>query len=231
VLDKDVDSDRKHSASSQASADRVFLTEVPKKTYLQEISLWSGVPAHTNLLKMFIRPLPLIAYPSVIYAFLAYAVTLVLTVAVNILNPFVLQAPPYNWSPSINGLINIPGIIGNIAGSFAGGWIVDRYSDHCSRKNNGVFQPESRLWLLVFPTLITGAGCLVFGYGVQETLHWTSLFFGYGMVSFALTAVPTITMTYVSDSVLPVNSDALMLVNGKCFSPGSSFYHSDMLIE
>jgi glycopeptide antibiotics resistance protein len=62
--------------------------------------------------------------------------------------------------------------------------------------------------------LITGVGCLLFGYGVERTLHWTSLFFGYGMVSVALTAVPTITMAYVSDCLLPVNADALMLVNG-----------------
>jgi hypothetical protein len=35
------------------------------------------------------------------------------------------------------------------------------------------------------------------------------------MVAVALTAVPTITMAYVSDCLLPVNSDALMLVNGR----------------
>jgi len=34
------------------------------------------------------------------------------------------------------------------------------------------------------------------------------------MVSVALSAVPTITMTYVVDSLLLVNVDALMFVNG-----------------
>ena len=63
----------------------------------------------------------MIVYPAAIYAFLCYSISLVLTVAVNILNPFVLQAPPYNWSPQINGLINIPGILGNVFGSWAGG--------------------------------------------------------------------------------------------------------------
>jgi hypothetical protein len=192
---------------------------VPKKAWVQELSLWSGFPPDTNLVKMFVRPLPMIIYPCVIYAFLGYAVSLVLTVAVNILNPFILQAPPYSWSPMINGLINLPGFIGNIAGSFAGGWVVDKFCDWRTRHNNGVFEPENRLYLCVLPLLITGAGCVLFGYGVERTLHWTSLFFGYGMVSFALTAIPTITMAYVSDCVLPVNSDALMLVNGKLFSP------------
>lgn len=214
-------SSSKNSADGEKPADQKDLAErgaraiVPKKTYLQEISLWSGVPQDTNLAKMFVRPFPMIVYPCVIYAFLGYAVSLVLTVAVNILNSFVLQAPPYSWKPMINGLINIPGFLGNLCGAYAGGTLVDRYSGWQARRNHGVFEPESRLWLLSLPTVITGAGCLVFGYGVQQTLHWTSLFFGYGMVSFALTAVPTITMTYVSDCLLPINADALMLVNGK----------------
>ncbi|KAK4647839.1 uncharacterized protein QC761_104890 [Podospora bellae-mahoneyi] len=194
---------------------REGIVAVPKKSWVQELSLWSGTPKDdTSLWKMFLRPLPMFAYPCVIYSFLGYAVSLVLTVAVNILNSFVLQAPPYSWSPTVNGLINIPGFIGNLLGSFAGGWLVDKFCDWRSRKNNGVFEPENRLYLCILPLLITGAGCVLFGYGVERTLHWTSLFFGYGMVSFALTAVPTITMAYVSDSLLPVNSDALMLVNG-----------------
>lgn len=162
---------------------------VPLKTWRQQLSLWSGVPKDTSLVKMFIRPLPLIAYPAVIFAFLGYAVALAWVVAINILNSFVLQAPPYNFSPSINGLINIPGLIGNIFGAFAGGWLVDKYSDWRSKKNGGVFQPETRLTLLIIPALIVPAGCLVFGYGVQQTLNWTSLFFGYGMVAVGLTAV------------------------------------------
>lgn len=188
---------------------------VPRKSWAQEFTLWSGIAPDTNLVKMFVRPLPMFAYPCVIYSFFGYAVSLVLTVSVNILNPFVLQAPPYNWSPMINGLINIPGFIGNVAGSYAGGWLVDVFCDWRTRRNKGIFEPENRLHLCILPLLITGAGCVVFGYGVERTLHWTSLFFGYGMVSFALTAVPTITMAYVSDCLLPVNSDALMLVNGK----------------
>ncbi|EPE10838.1 mfs general substrate transporter [Ophiostoma piceae UAMH 11346] len=201
-------------SASLASPSSASLATVPKKTWLQEMRLWSGVSSDSNLFVMFVRPLPMFAYPCVIFAFLSYAVSLVITVAVNILNPFVLQAPPYNWSASINGLINIPGLIGNVLGSFAGGWLVDKFCDWRLRKRGGIFEPESRLYLLALPIIVTVSGCVLFGYSVQETLHWTSLFFGYGMVSVALSAVPTITMTYVSDCLLPVNSDALMLVNG-----------------
>lgn len=139
------------------------------------MSLWSGVPKDTNLLKLFIRPLPLIVYPAVILSFLGFAVSLAWVVAINILNPFVLQAPPYNWKPDINGLINIAGLIGNVIGAWLGGWVVDKYSDWRSKKNNGVFEPETRLHLLIIPTLIVPAGLLAFGYGVAQQLHWTAL--------------------------------------------------------
>lgn len=208
-------SGREDAAPGTPLGEEGGMLEIPKKSWMQEMSLWSGIAPDTNLFKMFVRPLPMFVYPCVVYSFLGYAVSLVLTVAVNILNSFVLQAPPYNWSPMINGLINIPGFIGNLAGSYAGGWLVDRFCDWRTRRNHGVYEPENRLYLSILPLLITGAGCLVFGYGVERALHWSSLFFGYGMVSFALSAVPTISMAYVSDCVLPVNADALMLVNGK----------------
>ena len=151
--------------------------------------MWSGTPANTNILKLFIRPFPLIVYPAVIFAFLGYAVSLAWVVAVNILNSFILEAPPFNWGTSIDGLINIPGILGNAVGSFAGGWCVDRFCDWRARKNGGVFQPETRLVLLVLPLLIVPAGCLLFGYGVQNGMSWTTLFFGYGMISMGLCSV------------------------------------------
>lgn len=168
------------SRSKEVSTGHLAFEEepVPKKTFSQELSLWSGVPKDTSLLELFIRPFPLIAYPAVIYSFLGYAVSLGWVLAINVLSPFVLQAPPYGWAASVQGLINVPGIIGNLLGAWLGGWLVDRYSDWRSKKNAGVFQPEMRLHLLVIPALIVPAGCLAFGYGVAEQLHWTSLFFG-----------------------------------------------------
>ncbi|KAI4929280.1 uncharacterized protein J4E92_004944 [Alternaria infectoria] len=208
--DKIVMADEKHLRPK--SSNRILHQEV-KNTWRQELSLWSGV-SETSLVKLFIRPWPMIVYPAVIYAFLCYSISLVITIAVNILNPFVLQAPPYNWSPQINGLINIPGLLGNVIGAWAGGDLVDMWCRWRTRKMLGIYEPETRLYLVCIPLVITTAGCLVFGYGVQNALSWVSLFFGYGMISMALTAMPTITIAYVSDCAFPVNSDVLLLVNG-----------------
>ena len=183
------------------TSDTTPLDTIPKKPWSQQLKLWSPLPKDLSLFELFLRPWPLIVYPEVIFSTLATAFALAWVVGINILNSFVLQAPPYSWSPAVNGLINIPGLLGNICGALVGGPLVDWYSDYRARKNGGVFQPESRLMLLLFPGVMVPAGCLAFGYGVQETLHWTSLFFGYGMVATGLTTIPCITMTYISDCV------------------------------
>lgn len=83
-----------------------------------------------------------------------------------------------------------------------------------TKKNMGIYEPETRLYMLVIPFFLTSTGCVLFGYGVERTLSWVALFFGYGLISVALTATPTITMAYLSDCALPINSDVLLLVNG-----------------
>lgn len=209
----------KAKAEAEAEADADAATsearpQLPRKSYLSQISLFSGLPPSTSLLTLFLRPFPLIVHPAVLYSFLAYAISLVLVVAINILNPFALQAPPYNFSTAIDGLINIPGLLGNLVGAVAGGLCVDYWCDFRARRNDGFFVPETRLTLLIVPLLLAPAGSLLFGYGIAETLSWPTPFIGYGMVSIGLTAAPTITMAYVSDVMLPVAPDALLLVNG-----------------
>jgi MFS family permease len=67
--------DEENSMEKTASAnDRNLSTvQVKPKTYAQQLSLWSGVPKDTSLLKLFLRPFPMIAYPAVAFSFLGYA--------------------------------------------------------------------------------------------------------------------------------------------------------------
>ncbi|KAK8185441.1 major facilitator superfamily domain-containing protein [Phyllosticta capitalensis] len=192
----------------------VLHDQMPRKTYSQSLKLFAAPRPQESLLYLFARPFPLCAYPAVIYAFLAYAVSLALTVAINILSSYVLSAEPYTFSPALIGLVNIPGLLGNLVGAFVGGWCVDRYSAWRSKRAAGVFRPETRLPLLVVPAVLVPVGCLLWGYGVQRAWHWVALFWGYGLISVGLTAATAPTMVYVSECYFPVQMDALLLVNG-----------------
>lgn len=105
-------------------------------------------------------------------------------------------------------------LVGNLFGAYIGGYLTDVYAARQARRNQGIFEPESRLVLLLIPATLTAAGILMFGFGAERYLHWAVLFVGYGLINVSLTGVANIGMTYVMDSYYPVAAEALLLING-----------------
>jgi hypothetical protein len=64
-------------------------------------------------------------------------------------------------TPSINSLINISGVIGNVLGSYLGGALTDKYIEWQARRNGGIYEPEMRLVGLILPLLTTPAGLVM----------------------------------------------------------------------
>jgi MFS family permease len=76
-IEKASDEDEAHVGKNTGSNDTELQgqreSQVQPKTYVQQLSLWTGVPKDTNLLRLFLRPFPFIAYPAVAFSFLGYA--------------------------------------------------------------------------------------------------------------------------------------------------------------
>lgn len=81
-------------------------------------------------------------------------------------------------------------------------------------RNDGVFEPESRLHLLIVPALFVPTGCIMFGFGAQNPMSRPILYVGYGFISVGITSVANIGMTYVMDMYFPITADVLLVVNG-----------------
>src|SRR5947207_6022985 len=86
----------------------------PKKSYLQQLSLFSGInPGQTtnpSFLFHLICAWPLTLYPAGIYAFLVFAFNLVCILFVVSTAPVIVQSPPYNFSLGIQSLMSLPSV-------------------------------------------------------------------------------------------------------------------------
>ncbi|OQV06976.1 hypothetical protein CLAIMM_11472 [Cladophialophora immunda] len=183
-----------------------------KKSYLQELHPWSGT-TKMSLVNHLVRPLPLVFYPAVAYAVLMFSIATSWLVGAGVLSSFIFQVPPYNFSPGVNGLVQIPGFIGNIVGAVSGGLLSDVYARHRARHSaGGKFKPEFRLPLLIIPAIIVPCGLFMWGYGVQRGWHWAILYVGYGFIG-VVSGAHVIVMTYAVDSYVEVASDALTVIN------------------
>jgi hypothetical protein len=134
-------------------------------SYLQQLVPWSGINPNgqkASFFWLFIRPWPLILYPAVAYATLVFGFAISALLMVVVTGAEVFQSPPYNFGPGIQSLMFLFGVIGGLLGSMWGGYGTDVLTRYRSSKNNGIFEPENRLIMLVAPLLLGPAGVLMY---------------------------------------------------------------------
>lgn len=123
----------------------------PRKSYLQQLTPWTtSEGSMLQLLHHTYQPFFVMAtIPAVLYVALLYGlVTAAFQVSVTLISTY-LPAPPYNFNASQVGLMGVSALVGNTLGTILSSPFSDRLILWLTRKNNGVYEPEMRLWLLL----------------------------------------------------------------------------------
>jgi MFS family permease len=80
----------------------------------------------------------------------------------------ILTKPPYNFKTSQVGLCYLSGCLGVFLGDLAFGFISDRLALKLARRNNGVMEPEHRLWPLCATMILVPASLILWGVGAAH---------------------------------------------------------------
>jgi hypothetical protein len=110
-------------------------------TFREQLRPWRGVESDDDIFKLIIRPLPLLLFPQVFYAFvtgLSMAWFSVLAGA----SALIFGSPPYNFSVEQLGLLCIGGVVASLLG-FCAGPLNDWLCKVMARRNNGIYEPEA----------------------------------------------------------------------------------------
>lgn len=122
----------------------------------------------SHLIPEVIAPVLLLFHPGVVWACAMWAVTFTWVIIQGAVASQIFAAPPYNLTPTaVGNLIGIAPLIGSALGTVTGGWACDALSKLLSARNNGIYEAEFRL-LIMIPFLITIA---VGGFGLGAAVH------------------------------------------------------------
>ncbi|KAJ5813309.1 Major facilitator superfamily domain general substrate transporter [Penicillium pulvis] len=202
-------SDSSFVENVSASSPRYTITLLPFKKRLSLIRYDTSI----HFLKALIEPLRLLRHPSVLWAIYAYGCSLSPQIILIFTMTTLLMPPPYNFSSSDIGLMEIAAIIGFVIACFGGGYMSDVITQHIVRKSNGVIRPEQRLVSLLPGMLVAPAGCILLAFACQNKLNWVAIAFGFGMVSFGEVYTPNIALTYVVHRHQKHAAQCLVLIN------------------
>jgi hypothetical protein len=188
------------SADEQQRLDRLD-SSIPRKTYLQRMSILSTSPGGWKKFACHIyQPfLIMFTFPAIAWTALTYGSLLAwFSVAVSAYSVY-FTLPPYNFSSAGIGLLNLAPFIGGLFGSVFGGFMSDWLIIRLSRRNNGIYEPEMRLWLTIPNIFILPAGLLMFGLPMARGMPWIISAVGCGVFGFSFAALGDIALTYAMD--------------------------------
>lgn len=186
-------------------------TNYHRKTYLQKLSLLDK-PRPNTILTMMYRPLIFLSFPVVAYAGFSYGSSLIWFNVLNATAGLILAYPPYNFSSSMVGASYVSAVVGVGIGAFISGFLGDKVALWLARRNNGVREPEHRLWVFSVNAVVVPGALLLWGLGAANHIHWFGLVIGMGGVAAISTIGLQLSISYCIDSYKELSHEAIVSV-------------------
>lgn len=194
-----------------ATAKSIELLEGAKLAAKIEVSSFDNEARHSSLTvfrgrvsdesfwRQVLLPFPLFIYPSVIFGSIVYGSFFTWLIALNTVSVPMFQAPPYNLAPSQIGLTNLPLLGAGIIGAPVSGWLADKVIRSMAKRNNGIYEPEFRLTLMIFAVIFSTTGFLGLGVSVSMGAPLAVPLVFESLHSFAIPFATQSAYTYVTD--------------------------------
>ena len=185
----------------------------PKKTYSQKLKIFQGRVSHAGFWVTAFKPIPLITFPAVIYAAFTYSFYAAGLTLIALLQDTIFSAAPYNLTSSQIGLTNLPLFGVGLVGTLISGYCADFVVQFMTKHNNGVYEPEFRLVLMLVAASLSTVAYIGFGLSIAAgaTIYIPIGFLG--VQTFAVPFATSAMFTYVMDCHKVLAPQAFVTMN------------------
>jgi len=163
-----------------------------------------------------LTPLNMVWRPHLLMVLIFEAMLFGFGIGINVTNVVFLGSPPplgYGFSEfAIAGSYGTPivsAILGELIGRYTNDWIMNV----CVRRNNGVFEAESRLWACYIAIPLYICGFVVLGASFQHHLSTVALVFGWGIAELSIMINTVAVYAYCSDVFPKHQGEVSALIN------------------
>ncbi|KAK0621733.1 major facilitator superfamily domain-containing protein [Bombardia bombarda] len=208
-----------------------------KVSYRQSLRLFNGRKTDEKFWKLLLRPLPLFIQPAFLWACLIQGLLIGWTVFIGVIMAQFFLSTPLWWDEVKTGYAYTAAFIGALIGFIIAGLLADWSAKYMTRRNNGIYEPEFRI-LLVIPQMVLGcAGLYGWGITVDGLLH-SQYSYPVPLTFFALVVAGMVigavaSSLYIVDAYrdLAVEGFTCMIIFKNMFSFALTFKAFEWLVE
>jgi len=176
-------------------------TDIPKKkTFVQELAVWTGIYSRDNILKYLAGPFLTLLNPAACYAVITSGLLNSWYVGSAIILSGIFSGPPWNFTAAQVGYTGAGSFVGGMVGSILMAVLGDSVIKYMTRKNKGVYEPEFRLVFMAPAAVACGLGMFLFGYTLSIGASAELCSFLQGVMMFGVLIGIFSTLSYGLDS-------------------------------
>lgn len=187
------------------------VTMRPRKSFVRRLAPFSKTYSDTNLLTMVIRPFVILANPAVIWSTLLLSITTAWFVVVSFVIAQIFSSPPYLLEPMAIGYMSAGPTVGGVLGSVICGLVSDPIATRLAKKNNGIYEPEFRLLLLVFMLITATLGFFLFGNLVEAGHSPAVISVVWGVATMSIQFCSVTVGTYMVDAYRDISIEVFII--------------------
>ncbi|CZR68753.1 related to transporter protein HOL1 [Phialocephala subalpina] len=217
--------DRSVTMSSSASK--------PRDSFVTRMRPCSTTYTDDSLIKLVIRPFFTLLNPAISWAVILIAFSQLWNVLINLLVAQLFAVPPYNLNTAQIGYLFVGPMVGGLLGCLLCGMISDPLAKAISRRNNGVYEPEFRLILMILVPIFCSIGYFLFGNLVSQGKSPVVMSVIWGIAFVSVQLVMSSIGSYLVDAFRSVSIEvfvASMAMKNFLFF-GFSFFMNNWLAE
>ncbi|KAF4634489.1 hypothetical protein G7Y89_g3610 [Cudoniella acicularis] len=184
-----------------------------KNSFAQRTKIFQGRVSQAGFWRMAFKPIPLVTFPAVIYSAFTYTFYAAGLTLIALLQDNIFSAAPYNLSSSAIGLTNLPLFAVGLCGTLISGYCADFVVQFMTRHNNGVYEPEFRLVLMLVAASLSSIAYVGFGYSVSAGANIVIPISFLGVQTFAVPFATSSMFTYVMDCHASHAAQAFVTMN------------------
>ncbi|BCS19493.1 uncharacterized protein APUU_12321A [Aspergillus puulaauensis] len=172
----------------------------PPLPFKHTMALWNGRFQDATWFSLAIKPFRLVTSLPLLWSAAVYALSLGwLAVLADTVSYLFQSVDGYGFTPMQTGLLYISPLIGTILGSVVGGKVSDILACMKASRNNGIYEAESRLVMILPATIATVIALGGYGWSIEARAHWIVPTVCFGFIYFGCILGSTIAVTYCLD--------------------------------
>tara|TARA_R110002003_G_scaffold97_12_gene7862 strand:- start:49116 stop:50543 length:1428 start_codon:yes stop_codon:yes gene_type:complete len=203
--------------------------------FLTRLAPFNGRKSDEKYMHLLLRPFSLFFHPGILWACLIQGTLIGFTVLIGIVLAAIMLGPPLWFGEVETGYMYTGAFIGALLGFALTGLLADPTATWLTRANNGVYEPEFRLVLVIPQVVLGGAGIYGFGWTAADAARygwfWPDFFFALVVMGMVCGAVASALYIVDAHRDMSIEGFTCLLVFKNVFSFALTFKGFDWIVE